>query len=260
MDAKLGEAWLLQSAQQAARVFADDRMVADKPWTRRQWWLKERNEVALMHLAGETGQNMTWAGDRHIIGLSGWNILAFMSICRTIWSGWLRTQSDESLGVIDRPTVDQATQVVGIYEASKLWVDKLREGQDGDRRRTFIMSIGEWFGRELRQDKALSNPGHNGFSLLQREFEQEDPINDTIRRCRDYGDLIESQHTSKTKSGRRVKWYLNPILCPYFGLPHVRTKEPIYVELATLRRVLNTQAQVDQKSYGGPNLDLFETP
>ena len=172
LDAKLGEAWLLQGAQQAAKVFADDRAAVDKPWRQRRWWLKERHEVALMHLASETGQNMTWAGDRHIIGLSGWNILAFMSMCRTIWSGWLRTQSDESLDGTDRPSIEQATQIVGIYEASKLWVDKLREGEDGDRRRTFILAVGEWFGQELRRDKALSNPGHNGFSLLQREFDR----------------------------------------------------------------------------------------
>ena len=258
LDAKLGEAWLLQRAQKSSMAFSDDQAAKETPWKQRPWWLKERQEVALMHLASETGQNMTWMGARHIIGLSGWNILTFMSICRTIWSGWLRTQTDESLRRIDRPAIGDATQVVGIYEASKLWVDKLREGQDGDRRRKFILTIGEWFAQELRRDKALSNPGHNGFSLLQREFDLDDPINETIRRCRDYGDLIESQHTSKAKSGKRLKWYLNPILCPYFGLPHIRTKEPIYVNLEKLRDVLNARARVDEERNKGANLDLFD--
>lgn len=256
LDAKLGEAWLLQRSQLKRKVFADDSAALQRPWRQKTWWIKERSEVALMHLSSETGQNMTWYGERHIIGLSGWNILAFMSICRTIWSGWLRRQSNESLEQISCPTIDPSTQVVGIYEASKLWIDKLREGQDGEGRRRFILGIGEWFVSRLRADKALSNPGHNGFSLLESEFERADPINETIRRCRDYGDLIESPHTSKSKSGKRLKWYLNPILCPYFGLPHVRTKEPIYADLSLLRKAL--QGEPNPRGIDDRNLDLFE--
>ena len=257
LDAKLGEAWLRQKSQLRRGAHLDGSLAAEMPWKNRQWWQKERNEVALMQLASESGQNMFWFGERHIIGLSGWNILAFMSLCRMIWSGWLRVQDAKALEQVARPKIDQSQQVVGVFEASNLWVDKLREGQDGERRRRLILRLGEWFAAKLKRDKALSNPGHNGFSLLRTEFEKNDEINRIIKVCRDYGDLMESAHTSKSRTGKRIKWYLNPILCPYFGLPYVRTKEPIYTDLHTLRRLYSNDVFPDSRK-ASANLKLFE--
>ena len=257
LDSKLGEAWLRQRAQSKLSMNFDETLAQSMPWKTRTWWKKERNEVALMQLASESGQNLTWAGEQHIVALSGGNILTFMSICRTIWSGWLRQMDDAALAEISVPKIGPDEQKVGIYEASKLWVDKLREGQDGEQRRELVLKLGEWFSRTLREDKALSNPGHNGFSLRRSEFEKNDVINRTIRRCRDYGDLIESRHTSKTPSGDRIKWYLNPILCPYFGLPHVRTKEPIYTDLNRLRKVL-AGSTFEDRSDDYVNPELFD--
>lgn len=234
LEAKLGEVWLRQKSQQEARVHLDGSKSSSFSWQEKEWWCKERHEAAIMQIASETGQNMIWYGKRHIIDLSGWNILAFMSICRTIWSGWLRKRTDEELLDIEFPTMDKEVQKVGIYEASKMWVDKLHEGQEGDRRRDFIFKLAEWFLRSLKKDKSLSYPGYNGFSLLKTEYEINNETTSLIRVCKDYGDLIESDHTSKAPTGRRIKWYLNPILCPYFGLPHIRTKEPIYTSLDDL--------------------------
>ncbi len=256
LDAKLGEAWLMQRAQIRLGVHLDGSNAVATRWREKPWWTKERNEVALIQLASEFSQNLSWYGERHIIDLSGWNILAFMSICRTIWSGWLRIQSSESLEAISLPRIDRSTQIVGIFEASKLWVDKLREGLDGDNRRNFILKLGDWFSRGLRQDKAMSNPGHNGFSMRLYEFEKDDRINILIKRCRDHGDLIESDHTSKGRDGKRKKWYLNPILCPYFRIPHVRTKEPIYAKLDILRGVLSGFPKSKARDEGR-NLELF---
>ena len=258
LEAKLGEAWLRQKQQKTSQIWLDKNAAKKMPWTPRKWWKKERNEVALMQLASEAGQTMAWFGERHIIDLSGWNILAFMSICRTIWSGWIRGQSDENLEGTRMPEIDNAEQIVGIYEASKMWVDKLREGHDGDRRREFILRLGEWFVSQLKADKALSNPGHNGFSLLRSEFEKTDELLNVIRKCRDYGDLIESTHTPKNQSGARLKWYLNPILCPYFGLPHVRTKEPIYTRLAELKSKTSSHPKFSSVPEDSATLDLFE--
>ena len=234
LDAKLGEVWLRQKAQQKAEVHLDGIRAASFDWREKKWWCKERREAAVMQIASSMGQNMIWYGERHIIDLSGWNILVFMSICRTIWSGWLRKHTHKELHNIDVPEIDRETQKVGIYEASKMWFDKLQEGQEGHRRGDFIFELGEWFVRRLKNDKSLSYPGHNGFSFLKTEFKIDNETTQLIRVCRDYGDLIESDHTSKTRTGSRIKWYLNPILCPYFGLPHVRTKEPIYTSLNDL--------------------------
>lgn len=85
---------------------------------------------------------------------------------------------------------------------------------------------------DMLNDLAMRYPGGNGFSLKESEFERNDPaINDIrsfIREAVGYGALLETQHASKSKSGRRVKFYLNPILCPRFQLPEARTKEPYY--------------------------------
>ena len=257
LDSKLGEAWLLQETQIQKRVARNGSLASSMPWQTRQWWKKERNEVAIMQLASESGQNMIWFGERHVINLSGGNILAFMSICRTIWSGWLRQMDEAKLAGTVVPSINRSIQTVGIYEASKLWVDKLREGQNGELRRKLVFQLAEWFVVTLKQDRSLSNPGHNGFSLLRTEFERDSPITQIIRSCRDYGDLIESPHTSKIRTGERVKWYLNPVLCPYFGLPHVRTKEPIYTDLAELKRVFSGEFRT--ASAARPeNAELFE--
>lgn len=163
-----------------------------------------------------------------------------MTICRSIWAAWLRSTSDEELQKTSLPSIDMDKQVIGIYEASRIWAEKLREGTDGDKRLAFITSIGAWLSNAIRNDRALSNPGHTGFSLYKSDFEQSTPVTNLLRSCRDQGDLIESEHTTKSPDGvPRMKWYLNPLLCPYFRIPHVRTKEPIYANIQHLSDVLD---------------------
>jgi hypothetical protein len=46
----------------------------------------------------------------------------------------------------------------------------------------------------------------------------------------DYGDLYEVPHTTKEKNRKqRKKWYLIPILSPYYQIPESHVKEPYYV-------------------------------
>lgn len=259
LNARLGEAWLLQRSQIKAEVYRHVPPEDTLPWleSRKKWWRKERNEVALMHLASESAQSLSWYGDNHIIGLSAWNILTFLGICRTIWTGWLRESGESTVSGKRIPNIRPFGQTVGIYEASKLWVDKLREGQYGEHRRRFIRMIGEWISKTLRDDHAMSNPGHNGFSLKYDNIDEDSEVMSIIRYCRDYGDLIESEHTSKSGGERRLKWYLNPILCPYFGIPYIRTKEPIYTTLNALERMWKEQ-KLDAIEVKGTEIGLFE--
>ena len=163
-----------------------------------------------------------------------------MSLCRAIWAAWLRGTSDDELRTIHLPRIDRGAQIIGIYEASRAWCDKLKEGADGENRTKFITALGSWFSQRIRHDKALSNPGHNGISLLQSEFEEHNFITDLIRNCRDNGDLIESIHTTKNPDAKpRIKWYLNPLLCPCFRIPHIRTKEPIYSTTGELQKIFD---------------------
>ncbi|WP_138436734.1 ORC-CDC6 family AAA ATPase [Marinobacter shengliensis] len=241
LEAKFTDAWLRQKTQKHARVSLDPyAKTTEEGWRNRKYWIKERNEAALIQIAGVCNESLIWCGSRHILDLSGWNILAFMSICRAIWAAWLRKVTDEELENTQIPSIGVITQSVGIYEASKIWSEKLKEGTDGDRRSRFINNLGSWFSAKIRNDIALSNPGHNGISLLTSEIDENRPIVSIIKSCRDNGDLMESSHTTKSKDSKpRIKWYLNPLLCPYFRIPHIRTKEPIYTNLIELELVFN---------------------
>ncbi len=263
LNAKLGETWLRQKAQQTDKVYLNAAAAATQPWKKRKYWVKERNEAALIQIAGDANQTLIWTGSRHIVDLSGWNILAFMTICRAVWAAWLRRTSDDELQRTILPKIDRDEQVIGIYEASRTWAEKLKEGTDGGGRAKFITALGAWFSASIRNDRALSNPGHNGISLLQNEFEKRDFITDLIRVCRDQGDLIESAHTTKTKDAKpRIKWYLNPILSPYFRIPHIRTKEPIYTSATELAAIYKGNARANKEreigDYDNPaQPDLF---
>lgn len=239
LAAKLSEVWLRQKKQQKEKVYLSTEVDSALVWKERRYWIKERNEAALIQLAGDAKEMLIWSGDRHILDLSGWNILAFMTICRAIWAAWLRSTPDEELQKTNLPEISMDKQVIGIYEASRIWADKLREGADGDKRHFFINSLGAWLSTSIRNDRALSYPGHTGFSIFKKDFEEALPVTDLLKSCRDQGDLIESEHTTKSPDGiPRIKWYLNPLLCPYFRIPHIRTKEPIYTTLSELSDIL----------------------
>lgn len=101
----------------------------------------------------------------------------------------------------------------------------------------------------MLKDRALSYPGHNGFSILASEMNSQFSLVALIKTCRDHGDLMESLHTTKNKDQeRRLKWYLHPLLCPLFRIPHIRTKEPIYTTLDELKRRYNNHTRTGPSS------------
>lgn len=135
-------------------------------------------------------------------------------------------------------------------EASQIWFKKIQVGLEADQRARLVSALGGWFRRRMLDDRALSNPGHSGFSLLASEMTSQSSLVPLIKTCRDHGDLMESLHTTKNKDqARRLKWYLHPLLCPLFRIPHIRTKEPIYTTLTELQRLYNNQTK------SGPSSD-----
>lgn len=259
LSAKLGEAWLMQSAQQKQGVHKDGSLPKCSVWEQKPYWVKERNEAALMQIAGEAGEMMIWSGARHILDLAGTNILAFMTICRSIWAAWLRQTSAEDLLKVKVPHIEERAQIVGIKEASEIWRDKLKEGSKPGRE-DFIVALGDLFSKTLRNDRSLSNPGHNGISLIKADMKGDHQIVELLKYCRDQGDLIEFEHTTKLKDFKpRTKWYLNPLLCPSFRIPIVRTKEPIYTTLEKLGAVIDGKLRANSwlEPLGGGQVDLF---
>ena len=177
-----------------------------------------------------------------MLGLSGGNVLAFLSICQHIWDAWLRSIAPENLDNIANmlPTIDNPNvQTEGVEKASAEWYRKVRHDPGGDTRRRFLDCLGEYLRDKLRQDKNMSYPGSNGFSLSNETLDAYPVVRDFLEEIASYGVLIELPHTPKNAgSGRRTKWYLSPILCPYFQIPFARTKEPIYVDIGEVRKWL----------------------
>lgn len=261
LEAKFGETWLRQQSQIKRKIPQDGSKAHGTPWRSNKWWVKERNEICLMQLAGKRQQALKWSGERQIIELAGYNILAFMTICKEIWSTWQRRNPSEAETKSTLPQFSFEDQAIGINEASKVWFAKIQTGLQADERTKLISALGAWFGRSMRQDKATSNPGHSGFSLVVNEFSQNTPLVGVIKACRDRGDLIESPHTTRYKDQLpRLKWYLHPLLCPMFRIPYIRTKEPIYTTLDALQKLYDNQkrigALVEDVDVDSPQLGL----
>ena len=233
LSARLGEAW----ARQKGKGKVVNEEPSDPPiWNqyKTRYWRKERIQAALMQIAGRCAQRMIWAGAEDILELSGGNILVFVSLCQHIWSAWLRTIRSADLAESDNaiPKLDDMIQAVGIHEASTHWYNKLAEESGGTTRQRFVTLVATDLERKLYNDEALSYPGANGFSLEIAEIEAHSNLRDFLNECVDYGALVDAPHTTKETNRRpRRKWYLNPVLSPYFRLPHVRTKEPAYLSV-----------------------------
>jgi hypothetical protein len=226
LSAKLGEIWIRQKGWAA-----NDSLTAP-PWMtkKEQYWRKERIEPTLLAIAGIRKQRAIWSGEEDILGLSGRNILIFLSICQLIWENGLK--ASDSLDGLPEIPIRHSIQNIGIVQAGKYWMDKLpfEYGRSRDRHR-FIQNIGEMFRKLIISDRKLSNPGHYGFSLDYNEFVDNDFVHKFLIELADFGNITMSEHTTKNKDGkRRMKFHLNPIYCPIYRIPYQRTKEPKYVK------------------------------
>jgi hypothetical protein len=141
--------------------------------------------------------------------------------------------------------ISSRIQAVGIYTASRYWHEKIAEQPGGASRRRFIDLLGRKFYGMLLGDLAMSYPGRNGFSIANDELQRYSNVERFLGDAVDYGDLQEALHTTKSQDGRmRTKWYLNPILSPFFKLPESHVKEPFYTNVRQLLEWL-TEADVE---------------
>lgn len=267
VSAKLGEAWLRQQLRRSHPTNALPD-VKKMYWESKagRWWKKERIEQALLQIAAARRQRMLWSGDTDILSLSGGNILVFLSICQLVWAEYLRSGVDlsDSVPKIHSPII----QDLGIQQASEYWYRKLRaDPNGGDDRHRFISVLAVDLRSGMRDDKRMSYPGANGFSLADRDLESDPEVAVFLDLCTAYGALTVGRHTPKTSSrGQSKKWYLFPILSPYFQLPTSHTKEPIYSNTNQLRGWLtkanvafrsNSNSQRSEISSGQHQMPLF---
>ena len=229
LSAKLGEAWLRQKGVDSKNI----NSLNSFPWEKKEkrWWKKERIEQALMQIASKNRQRLTWQGKEEIISLSGGNILIFLSICQHIWDVWIRDTRKIQHDPKMLPSIEGKIQSIGIFEASSFWYEKIPERPQGKIRKEFIRNLGSFIYKSMTADKKMSYPGGNGFSLNLDELDKDDEMKEKLTEMENFGDLIGLKHTSKRRGEKRWKWYMNQIFSPYFKIPYVHTKEPLYVNL-----------------------------
>jgi len=251
LSAKLGVAWVLQKEMDVSShaLIKNIEFNNNLPWDEAEWWKKERINLALLQISSSSGQRQIWSGKEDILTLSGSNILIFLNICREIWGVWEQAQRIKEEILInfdDKPIVDAKYQSTGIYITSSFWYNKVVSRTKGDSRKRLIDKIGKELFIKLRNDKKMSYPGHNGFSLSISDYEKPEIKNTLVKAVR-FGDLIELHHTPKNKNqGRRKKWYLMPILSPELGLPASHTKEPYYMNYNDIYEWISDAQKIDE--------------
>jgi hypothetical protein len=228
MDLHLAIAWSWQCVKRSMPLDDIISSYKDKPWINR-WWHKERVELALIQLASANFQRRRFFGWNTIVYLSGGNISAFLLIFSMIWDALLKQHADP----LSLPQVSAPIQTDAILSASRAWLRRDQgDNEGGEYRYVALGRLGSAIRRAILDDKALSNPGHSGFSLRDddllssRYMHLANILNSGVKWA-----LLEVRpHRSKQRiDGPRHKWYLHPLLSPSFEIPFKRVKEPLYV-------------------------------
>lgn len=233
LDAFLACAWAMQKGR--SKPIVDRRAVPppkeNPPWEV-DWWKKERARQCFVQIAARNAQRLRWSGDDAIVALSSPNISVFLSVCHEIWDAFVRVQQSRPVAKRVNPLevgIDADIQAVGIQTASNDWFKKIAEQPHGHDRQRFVAVLGRLIRKWLIDDVAMSNPGHVGFSLLVEDLQRYPALKRFLCDASDYGDLYDAAHTTKNQDRKqRMKWYLSPILSPYFQIPEAHTKEPRY--------------------------------
>ncbi len=242
LSAKLGEAWVRQNITTETELTEFAPEIKDLPWEKpdRQWWRKERRPIAILQIAARSGQRIPYYGKKDVLSLSGRNILVFALICQKIWEVWIQSVdlTGDTEATVPRP-FSKWQQYEGIRVASNIWHSKISSAPSGDTLGRFVDELGTRLRNQLRGDKRMSYPGANGISLSNVEVESDAEIKGLLDDATAEGFLQLFRHTPKTPTrGKSQKWYLHPVLAPYYELTVVHTKEPLYLKIADLRKWL----------------------
>ena len=241
----LGEAWVRQQAAKNAPLDAAIWDAADTlPWEApsKKWWKKERLPLASLHVAARNAQRLVYFGESDVIQLSGDNIVAIISICREIWECNARYQVADAEKHDDTVLrFDRKRQSEGIRDASRIWRDKMKERPNGDTMQRFVDELGSQLHKRLIKDRQMSYPGANGISLAESDLASDRDLarllDDATAECF----LLQREHTPKHPTrGKSIKWYLHPILAPFYQLTMQHTKEPLYLTAKKLRGWMET--------------------
>jgi hypothetical protein len=235
LSARLLESWTLQTIKRGSTRTRHAKTTTLTigllvEMRNKEWWVKERHELALTQIAARCQERPIWCGSSEVVDLSGGGILTFLSLCQFIWDA----HNQLGVGRISEdalPLIDDVTQAIGVFKASDYWLKKItaETGHSGDRFR-LVRQAGTVLARNLYADRQMSYPGHNAFSLADEDLERYAHVKSLLDEMTDYGTMTARAHTTKEKDRRsRTKFSLSPILCPQFKMHYKIIKEPLYL-------------------------------
>ncbi len=232
LEMRLAGAWVLQQLQRGVSESKITREVAERPWSAKKSWRKERIDIALLQIASVANQRRYYFSWETALYLSGANISVFLLIFAEIWD----MASKADIHPLKNYPLDPQLQTDGIFVASDKWRNRDRNEQLGGRKRYEALGrLGSSIHDYLIHDFAISNPGHSGFSLRESDLWSGDEGNEVgsfLQRGVSWAMLEERIHTSKQReAATRRKWYLHPVLSPAFAIPFKRAKEPYYTSV-----------------------------
>ena len=207
------------------------------PWA--SYWENERIDAATIQIASNANESLRYFGKDDVVSISGGNVLAFLNICRAIWSTYIAATSENDVDPNALPHhIPRAIQSVAILDSSRAWYEKLSELPYGETRKAFIGRLGAFLHKAITGDLALSNPGYYGFSVAMDDLDKNPEMRSFLSNCVDYSSLVQKEHSTKNPGERlRIKYYLVNIMCPGFRLPHAHKKEPIYLSVKKLEDI-----------------------
>ena len=259
-SALLMEVWMLQEIDRSGALPDPPDDDAKAPWNR-EYWRKERKNALLTQIASACSQRKLYAGWQTLLTLSGGNILVFLSLCREMWD---LSQRSDANGRKDGMKFSAELQSQAVWSVATSWVRKQEEFPGGAERRRFITRLGIAMRKSLVADKKLSYPGHIGFSLTEEELKSPrgSRVEGFLDSAADYGALLKARHTTKERDRKpRFKWYLFPVLSPYFDIPIARTKEPYYATVEDVESWLSSNEPIQfarKRRDRGRQTNLFQ--
>ena len=117
LAAKLAEVWYRQKG------FPKGGKTVDLENEIRKYWRKERIELVLLKIAGKRKQRAIYSGESDLLGLSGGNILVFLSLCQYIWD----YASQVSANHDSSPTfpISHTVQSISVFQTARTWLDRI---------------------------------------------------------------------------------------------------------------------------------------
>ena len=244
LQLRLASAWAIEQIQKRVPESVILSKLSGRPWSR-QWWAKERKEIALIQIASFANQKRLYFGWNTVLYLSGANISAFLMICSEIWDS--ATRMDVS--PLRRKALPYRVQSDGIWNASKNWYERDKiENAGGTRRYQVVNNLGSAIGDFVVRDLGISNPGHTGFSLRETDLfnsQEGQQVALFLNEAVSWAVFEERRHKSKQREGAaRRKWYLHPLISPTFSVPFRRVKEPFYAAIDQVSQWLKATGQI----------------